>query len=667
MSAANDLRSTLASLQRRLWEPEVPPVRIGEARPVPLSVGIATFDDFDGAYFTVSSLLLHHSEDLTGCEIVILDNNPRGRDARHVAGLADASSGVNVRYVPYEKVHSTAVRDVLFREATGDVVVVLDSHVLLEAGSIAALKAYFSVPEHQKDMVQGPMLHGNGVEVAATQMLPEFREGMFGFWHTDPRGLDRDAPAFDIDLHGLAVFAMRREAWPGINPAFQGFGGEEGYIQEKVRRAGGRTVCLPAVRWMHRFVRPAGAPYPNLWSDRINNYMVGWAELGWDLDLVVEHFSSHLGEGFPSLYARTIRGLEHPVRLVDGVMVLSDDSRIGPWQTARAELERAGVAVNRVPVIPTDGDESVARAVREALDDAVYRGWKSVLLLDESWPLDLALFHAVAQVASAGDRALQIGSGRTVGFLPAPLMFGQIPPSRPDHSLSDWLDELDAVREPALSRLAIPRGGGRTGLADVLAETHIICPAGQGDAEWLAAYQRFADLGMGLATHRKYLVERPGRPADEWFAAQVARGVATWGEQSPTGPILFLPLDALVLEGFDSVLAHALSELAEIEWDVLSLHSTAQSAGIEMLPGSAFLGRRERGHGASALVVHPRAVRAVEVFEDRTKPLESVLDQAQRTGHLRVLSVTPGCVTTEAELPGSEENRWRHRYERLGR
>ena len=35
---------------------------------------------------------------------------------------------------------------------------------------------------------------------------------------------------------------------------------------------------------MHRFVRPAGVPYPLILEDRIWNYFVGWLELTQDPD-----------------------------------------------------------------------------------------------------------------------------------------------------------------------------------------------------------------------------------------------------------------------------------------------------------------------------------------------------------------------------------------------
>jgi hypothetical protein len=95
-------------------------------------------------------------------------------------------------------------------------------------------------------------------------------------------------------MQGLGVFSCLKEAWPGFHPGFRGFGGEEGYIHEKFRQAGGRCLCLPWLRWMHRFGRPAGVKYPLSIEDKLRNYVIGHAELGLDLTPVLEHFSQYL-------------------------------------------------------------------------------------------------------------------------------------------------------------------------------------------------------------------------------------------------------------------------------------------------------------------------------------------------------------------------------------
>lgn len=119
---------------------------------------------------------------------------------------------------------------------------------------------------------------------------------MYGAWEPDPRADDTDGEPFDIPMQGLGLFACRRDAWLGFNPKFRGFGGEEGYIHQKFRNAGQRTLCLPFLRWVHRFNRPLGVPYPNRWDDRIRNYLIGFREVGLPTEPMIAHFRELLGK-----------------------------------------------------------------------------------------------------------------------------------------------------------------------------------------------------------------------------------------------------------------------------------------------------------------------------------------------------------------------------------
>ena len=41
-----------------------------------LTIGLCVYDDFDGAYFTIQSLRVHHREVLDRLEFVIINNSP---------------------------------------------------------------------------------------------------------------------------------------------------------------------------------------------------------------------------------------------------------------------------------------------------------------------------------------------------------------------------------------------------------------------------------------------------------------------------------------------------------------------------------------------------------------------------------------------------------------
>jgi glycosyltransferase involved in cell wall biosynthesis len=257
-----------------------------------LTIGMATYDDYDGVYFTLQSLRLHHPEVADDIEFVVVDNNPDGACGTHLKALERQIP--HYRYIPVRERSGTAVRNYVMAEASSDFVLNLDCHVLIAPGAINRLMQYFEADPYMPDLLQGPLVYDN-LATLATHMEPVWRGGMYGIWSSDNAGKDPDAPAFDIPLQGLGLYACRRAAWPGYNPRFRGFGGEEGYIHEKFRQAGGRTLCLPFLRWVHRFARPLGIPYKNSWDDRVRNYFIGFAELGLPLEPVEAHFREFLG------------------------------------------------------------------------------------------------------------------------------------------------------------------------------------------------------------------------------------------------------------------------------------------------------------------------------------------------------------------------------------
>lgn len=257
-----------------------------------LTIGMATYDDYDGVYFTIQALRLYHPEAASDIEFLVIDNHPDGPCAEALKNL-EAPVG-SYRYVPLGYRTGTAVRDHLMEEASSRFVMCLDCHVLVVPGAIKRLIDYCEARPDSSDLLQGPLLFDD-LRTLATHFYPEWRGGMYGHWALDKAGEDPEAAPFDIPMQGLGLYACRRAAWPGFNIAFRGFGGEEGYIHEKFRRASGRTLCLPFLRWVHRFNRPMGIPYQPNWEDRIRNYMIGHRELGLPTDELEKHFHGHVG------------------------------------------------------------------------------------------------------------------------------------------------------------------------------------------------------------------------------------------------------------------------------------------------------------------------------------------------------------------------------------
>jgi hypothetical protein len=258
-----------------------------------LTIGMPTYDDYDGVYFTLQALRMYHPEIAGDAEFIVVDNHPDGACAKSLKALEKDIP--NYRYVPEAMRSGTAVKGRVFDEASAEFVVCMDCHVFVVPGAIRRLLQYFMDNRSTPDLLQGPLIRDDFTTIA-TQMRPEWRGGMYGVWDNSGLAPDPDAPPFEIPMQGMGLFACRRAAWPGFHDAFHGWGAEEGYIHAKFRQAGARTLCLPFLRWMHRFSRPMGIPYRYAVEDRIWNYLIGFGELGLPTAEMEAHFRGLLGE-----------------------------------------------------------------------------------------------------------------------------------------------------------------------------------------------------------------------------------------------------------------------------------------------------------------------------------------------------------------------------------
>lgn len=305
-----------------------------------LTIGMATHDDFHGVYFTIQALRLANPICLTSeVEFVVVDSNPGGLHSEKVVGFLQ--SVPNARYFAMIEANGTAApRDRVFREARGEYVICLDCHVLLPTNAISRLLAYYADHPETRDLITGPLQYDPLTDASiSTHFGDVWRDQMRGIWATAWKSPEGDlvtfAPSqnglavlnleqtsqigsipipfaghesyvsrmgyrhpdepFEIPGQGLGFFTCRRDAWLGFNPDFRGFGGEELYIHEKYRRAGAKCICLPWLRWVHRFARPDGVPYRLDTLDKVRNYVIGHKELGLDLTPVWTHFVQGVG------------------------------------------------------------------------------------------------------------------------------------------------------------------------------------------------------------------------------------------------------------------------------------------------------------------------------------------------------------------------------------
>ena len=310
---------------------------------VKYTIAMSTFDDFDGVFFTIQSLRMYH--DLTDTEIIVLDNNPTGS---HSVDLKNFINNIQTPEVPISyhvmegETGTSATRHKLFELAKGELVIVMDCHILLQKGALRKLHMFWedADEEMKKNIFAGPLLM-DGLNYTMTHFDCVWRDQMLGTWakawkkdgqyyiamkdETNDKqiflkeimgdkpvmtlnciwpgheaalermgftaaGAKGDDEPFEIPGQGLGLFMAAKEHWLGFNPHHNHFGGEECYIHAKYRQAGRKALCLPWMVWNHRFGRPGGPKYPITREGKMRNYVLEFIELGWDLEPIRKHF-----------------------------------------------------------------------------------------------------------------------------------------------------------------------------------------------------------------------------------------------------------------------------------------------------------------------------------------------------------------------------------------
>jgi glycosyltransferase involved in cell wall biosynthesis len=233
---------------------------------------------------------MHH--DLTNVELLVIDNF--GDDV--LRDFINSWAYDKVRYVRYTDVQGTSMpRNKVFEEAQGEWVICIDSHVLLAPNAVSDLLKWIEDNNDSRDLIQGPMLYDD-TKIVADSFSDVWACGMWGTWSINP---NLPSEPFEIQMMGLGLFGCRKDAWLGFNDKFKGFGGEEGYIHQKYRNAGHKTLCLPFLKWLHYFHTRNGkvtCAYTPILSDRIHNYLIGFREVGLPVADVINHFNVPKGQ-----------------------------------------------------------------------------------------------------------------------------------------------------------------------------------------------------------------------------------------------------------------------------------------------------------------------------------------------------------------------------------
>jgi len=241
-----------------------------------LTIGMATYDDYDGVYFTIQALKLYHPICQTDdVEFVVIDSNPTSEHGLETKKYV--TKKIRETYIPYDGVSSSFNKYEVVKHAKGKYILILDCHVLLVPGAIDKLLDYYKENPNCKNLIQGPYYHDD-LNSVNTHWVEKWRNHNWGMWSNNKEAYDKGLP-FEIPMQGMGLLSFEKENWRDISPHFRGFGGEEGYIAEKFKQNGGKNICIPQLKWNHRFGRVNGTRYKLTLDDRIFNYFVGWLEI----------------------------------------------------------------------------------------------------------------------------------------------------------------------------------------------------------------------------------------------------------------------------------------------------------------------------------------------------------------------------------------------------
>ena len=122
-----------------------------------LTIGMATYDDYHGVYFTIQAIRMFHKEVADNIEIIVVDNNPHGPHGEETKKFLNHVP--NSKYIPFDNFASTAVRNITFLEASSPYVMSVDCHVLLEQGSLKRLIDFYEKNPKTNNLHQGPLVY----------------------------------------------------------------------------------------------------------------------------------------------------------------------------------------------------------------------------------------------------------------------------------------------------------------------------------------------------------------------------------------------------------------------------------------------------------------------------------------------------------------------------
>jgi len=288
---------------------------------------------------------------LRNIEFIVVEDDKDSNHAKTLDRFLKQNIGPQVSVVNLDSAHGPAsAKNKIIEEASGQFVLIMDCHVLL-CPTVKVIEDLFAFMEYNKntnDLYTGPLVYDNMMSIS-THYNDEWSGQMWGTWGSawecmcesfnfsvineknrckfvsladqkevkacsvcgqefpknlqyagyerklkgdghGPLGYHPSSEPFEIFAQGCGLFLTRKNSWLGYNKHVRGFGGEECCIHTKYRKAGRKTICLPFLKWVHRFNRADDIPYELNIENKVRNYILEFVEMGLDFAPLKAHF-----------------------------------------------------------------------------------------------------------------------------------------------------------------------------------------------------------------------------------------------------------------------------------------------------------------------------------------------------------------------------------------
>jgi len=249
-----------------------------------VTIGIPTYEDYTGLWATLvdlrKAIVRNNLNELV--ELVVCDNQPD-----YAGGWIEQRVRSNYfgRYLPLKEPTSTgAPRNLIMKEALGEITIVMDSHVTQYDYDQLPRVVNYLLDNAGDELFFGVCLsdsivdkHGK-IKPVWTHWKPEFgRDGLFGRSQVSQDIMNSPRPV-QIQHSGAGLFAARTSTFLGFHPEQAGFGAE-GWLTLRYLEMRRKVMVIPWWRWNHCF-RPHGdtargvrTPYDARWTSRGLNYL----------------------------------------------------------------------------------------------------------------------------------------------------------------------------------------------------------------------------------------------------------------------------------------------------------------------------------------------------------------------------------------------------------